>query len=371
MRRYFLGMAANYSREDRHLQLFSMGRREDLDDLKRFLERKYDGERAVLTKNGRSALTLALKANFDKGDKVIVNGFTCYAVYEAVKAAELEPIFVDINKSDLNFDLEKLEKSASDKVKGIIIQNTLGNPVDIVKIEKFAKEHGLLIIEDLAHCAGVRYSDGREAGTVGVATALSFGKDKSIDTISGGAVIFRRPYKNPIKAPTKSPKLSDHLRARCYPTFGAISRRLTTIHLGGALMRFLVAIHWVEKSADNKLDLTRRLSKFEAKRALLQIKSLSKNGEKPLRNFVLVNNRAEVLKKLKGAGYYFDGFWYEKPVSPARYYKKVHFPEKDCPNAVFVAEHIINLPNYYRKKNLEPAQKIIQEYLIKEGDGLE
>ena len=128
-------------------------------------------------------------------------------------------------------------------------------------------------------------------------------------------------------------------------------------------MRFLVKIHWVERSADNKLDLERHLSRFEAKRALMQVKSFVKSGEKPLRDFYLVKNRAEVLKKLQKAGYHMDGFWYEKPVSPERYYKKVHFPEKKCPNAVYVAEHIINLPKYYSKKALEPARKIIKEYL--------
>jgi dTDP-4-amino-4,6-dideoxygalactose transaminase len=237
--------------------------------------------------------------------------------------------------------------------------------VDIEKIEQFTKEHDLTIIEDLAHCAGVRYADGREAGTVGAAAVLSFGKDKSIDTISGGAVVLRYPYKNPIKAPSKHPKISDHLRARFYPFFGALCRKLSYVHLGGVLMKLLLAIHWVEKSADNKLDLERRPSKFEAKRALMQIKSLSRTGEKPLRTFYIVKEREKLLKELKEAGYYFDGFWYEKPVSPARYYKKVHFPEKDCPNAVYAAEHIVNLPRYYRKKNLEPAIKIIKKYLEK------
>lgn len=359
MKRYFLGLAAKYSREDRFAQLFSLGRTEDLTDLTKFLERKYNGERVILTKNGRSALALALKANFSKGDKIMVNSFTCYAVYEAIKAAELTPVFVDINLDNLNFDITKLDKNAA----GIIIQNTLGNPIDIAAVEDFAKKHNIAIIEDLAHCAGVRYDDGREAGTVGIATIMSFGKDKSIDTVSGGAVIFRKPYKNIVNAPNKSARLSDHLRARFYPTFGAIARKLTFVHLGGIFMRFLIKVHWIEKSADNKLDITRRISKFEARRALIQIKSLSRYGEKPLRDFCYVNNRQEVLNKLNKAGYYFDGFWYEKPVSPARYYKKVHFPEPDCPNAVYAAAHIINLPRFYRKKDLEPARKIINDYL--------
>ncbi|MBO7717875.1 DegT/DnrJ/EryC1/StrS aminotransferase family protein [Candidatus Saccharibacteria bacterium] len=363
MKYYFLGLAANYSREERLAHTFTRGRKEDLRDLENFLTRKYGGKRTILTKNGRSALTLALRANFNEGDGIIVNGFTCYAVYEAIKEAGLVPIFADIDLRDLNFSVKELEEVKTANPKGIIVQNTLGNPVDIVAIEQFAKDNNLVIIEDLAHSAGIKYPDGRETGTVGVATVLSFGKDKAIDTISGGAVILRAPHDNPIRAPKKAPKVSDYLRSRLYPTFGVIARVLTRVHLGGIFMRVLVKIHWVEKSADNRLDLTRRLCRFEAARALLQVKSLTYGGERPLREFCFVKNRREVLSKLKAAGYYFDGFWYEKPVSPERYYRRIDFPEEKCKNAVYAAKHIVNLPTYYRKKELEPARKIIAEYL--------
>lgn len=358
---YFLGSAANY-KERLWAHTFAVGLEKDRGALQRFLSQKYSGE-AILTKNGRSALALALKAYFEPGDAVIVNGFTCYAVYEAVKAAGLVPVWADINRENLNFDIESLKHIVEDKIKGIIIQNSLGNPVDIATIEKFTKKHNLAIIEDLAHCVGVKYADGREAGTVGAAVALSFGKDKSIDTISGGAVILRHPCKSTIKAPSKLPKVSDTLRARFYPLLGTISRGLSYIHLGGIWMRCLVKIHWVEKSADNRLDLERKIAKFEAKLALKQLKELKKSGEAPIREFCLVRDRAEVLKKLQARGYYFGGFWYEKPVSPERYYKKVHFPEDKCPVATEVVKKIINLPTYYNKKDLEPARKIIAKYM--------
>ena len=136
-------------------------------------------------------------------------------------------------------------------------------------------------------------------------------------------------------------------------------------------MRCLLAIHWVERSADNKLDLDRKMSKFEAKLALRQLRELRRTGKNggrgPIRDFYLVRDRGEVLKKLKQAGYYFDGFWYEKPVSPKRYYRRVHFPEESCPNAVAVAEQIINLPTYYSGADLAPARKIIEPYLIEKG----
>lgn len=362
MRHYYLGMAANYGGSEWARHTFSIGRKKDYGALKRYLSNKYGGE-TFLCKNGRSALCLALKAYFKPGDKVLVNSFTCYAVYEAVKKAGLIPVFVDISTEDLNFGVKELEGAVTDGVRGVIVQNTLGNPVDIVAVEKFAKEHGLLIVEDLAHCAGVKYRDGREAGTVGVATAWSFGKDKSIDTISGGAVVFRAPHECKIEAPSKAPKLSDHLRARFYPTFGAICRGLSYVKLGGVLMRCLVKIHWVEKSADNRLDLTELPSKFEARLALSQFMKMRKNGEPALREFCFVRDRKEVLLKLQKKGFYFSGFWYEKPVSPERYYKKVHFPESDCPKAVWVSEHIINIPNYYTRRDMVPAYKIIKPYL--------
>ena len=380
---YFLGLAAG--RKESSKQLFTHGTKEDCVKLSEFLKKKYGGE-VMLTKNGRSALALALKAYFDRGDKIIVNGFTCYAVYEAIKAAGLTPIWADISEGDLNYDAKTLRglealylghapgrspkstvpnrvPSSPSDIKGIIIQNSLGNPVDIGAVEKFARKHSLIIIEDLAHSVGVKYADGREAGTVGSATILSFGKDTAIDTISGGALILRKAIKNSIKAPSKRPRVSDTLRSRFYPLFGAICRGLSYIHLGGPLMRLLVKIHFVEKSADNKLDLNCRINKFEAKLALRQLKKLNSRGEKPLREFYLVNNREEVLSKLRKAGYFFDGFWYERPVSPERYYKKVNFPEEACPVATEVAKRIVNLPTYYNKKELAKAREIIKEYL--------
>lgn len=427
-RHYYLGQAANYSIGEVFRHLFTVGLTRDIDALKRYLVQRYKGEQAILCKNGRSALCLALKAYFEKGDYVIVNGFTCYAVYEAVIAAGLKPLFADISRDDLNFNINTLSEgmksvnsrharsgpssraelrsnrsssvadglestdSHAPKVRGIIIQNSLGNPVDIKAVEKFAKEHDLTIIEDLAHCTGVKYPDGRECGTVGAAAVFSFGKDKMIDTISGGAVVLRegllpsfetRPagpspwaagansrlarLRN-LSAPVKAPRLSDHLRAKFYPLFGLICRGLSYVHLGGLLMRGLVKIHWVEKSADNRLDLTRRISKFEAKLALEQFKKLKRSGEPPIREFAFVDNRGEVLEELARVGYYFDGLWYKQPVSPERYYKKVHFPEAECPNSVFVAEHIVNFPTYYARSDLKKAREIVKNHETKEGN---
>lgn len=369
MKRYYLGLNAGGPKIRECL--WGHGSAKTVRELSELLAKRYQGT-PMLTKNGRSALAIALKSYFDGGDKIIIAGFTCYAVYDAVKEAGMTPVFADINKKDLNFDIDTLEglieSSTGRGAKGIVIQNTLGNPVDIVKISSFAKKHGLTIIEDLAHSAGVKYFDGTEVGTVGAATALSFGKDKSINAITGGAVVLRAPIKHEIEAPFKNPRLSDVLRARFYPLFTGMSRGLNSIHLGGVIMKCFLAIRFVERSADSELDLKRRPPKFVTKIALKQIKDFHHRGQGVIRDFYLVKDRDEVLKKLRVAGYFFDSFWYEKPVSPSRYYKEVKFPEQKCPVAVEVSKEIINFPRYYSAKELEPALKIIKPYLIKEGE---
>lgn len=355
---YYLGLNANGPKVAE--AMFTHGTSKDLRELSEFLSEKYQGT-PILAKNGRSAIYFALKSYFEPGDKIIVNGFTCYAVYEAIIKAGMTPIFADIDAETLNYNTKTLEKIIDEKPRGIIIQNSLGNLVDIKKIKKFADSHDLIIIEDLAHLAGAKYNNDKEIGTIGDAAVLSFGKDKAINTISGGAVVLRTPAKHSVDPPVERPQFSDYLRARFYPFLCVICRGLNHIHLGGMLMRCLIKIHFVEKSADNKLDEYRRLSKFQAKLALKKFKNLK--GTKT-REFYFVSNRDEVLKKLRDAGYFFDSFWYEKPVSPKRYYKEVGFPEKACPVAIQVTEKIINFPLYYNKKDLKKALDIIKPYII-------
>lgn len=370
MRHYFLGLAAGLGAKGVWRHTFAIGREKDREELAQYLAKKYQGQ-AILTKNGRTGLAIALRALLEPGDEVIVNGFTCYAVYEALEAAGVRPVWADISPRDLNFSIETVRAAhrRAPGAKGIIVQNTLGNPVDIEKIEKFAKKHGMVIIEDLAHSVGMRYADGKEVGTVGEGVAFSFGKDKVVDASSGGAVVLRggaeKESSASLSLPSRRPRPSDVLRARFYPLLGAMTRGLSYVHLSGPFMRMLLKIHFVERSADNRLDFEAKIAKFEAKLALERLKRLPRRGRRPLRTFYLVRNRGQALKELQENGYYFSGFWYEKPVSPERYYDEVEFPEEDCPVATEVAAEIVNFPNYYNAKELLPARKIVETYEVK------
>ena len=362
----FLGAAANYKAKDILRHTFSFATKQSFDDLKMHLALRYktNYDNVVLYHTGRSALCAGIKATTPKNSKVLINGFTCHAVLEAVKTAGCIPIFADISPDTLHFDAKTLRQiyTKHPDLKTIIIQNSLGIPVDITAIERFANIHNLTIIEDLAHCTGVRYPDGREVGTVGKVAALSFGKSKSIDTISGGVLVVRDSSVKTPKQPTQRPQLSDSLRDRWYPFFGACMRGARHLKLHKIVTGILLKLHFIEKSADAKLSLNTRLTYWQAKLALRQFNKLPSKGRKPIRKHYLVQNREKLLQSFRAQGFFFDELWYDTPVSPARYYAKVHFPEKECPNSVKISQEIINLPTYYTQADLAPAIKIIKDH---------
>ncbi len=382
-----LGQASNYSMRQVWRHLFAYGNADSSAQLTAKLAQRYAAQphQVALYHTGRSALAATLMAVAPEGNvNVIIPGLTCIAVVRAVRAAHCRPVFVDIEPSNLEYNYDRLEaklqelaeNSANPSVNSpktidnndnvcynesiILVQNTLGISWNAQKLTEIAQKYHALIVEDLAHCAGRRYADGREVGTLGVAAALSFGKGKAIDTISGGAAIVRQGELPP--APTELPKLSDRLRDRWYPLFGAISRVTWKIGFGRIFMSGLVKIGWVQRSADAELNLNHRLTHWQAKLAAAQLDQLLCS---PLRNFRLVHNRDQVLRRLEQQGYNFTEIWYDTPVSPRRYLAEADFPMAECPVTVQIAEQIINIPSWYYQDRLSQAYAIIQEYEIK------
>lgn len=369
-----LGQASNYNFARALGHLFAHGGGKDSVALRNELASRYgaEAENVALYHSGRSALTVALEAVAKPGSKVIIPGLTCIAVIQAIKAAGMEPVFADITEENLEYGYKNLDNTAKVCYNGIIvIQNTLGCSWDVQKIEQVAKKYQLAIVEDLAHCAGRFYPDGREVGTVGQAAALSFGKGKAIDTINGGAVILRRAKTGdrerfpevmaqpPI--PSQLPKLSERLRDRWYPVLAGMCRTTWRIGLGKALMVMFVKFGWVKRSADTELDTDVRLTNWQAKLALKQLKTLPREA---LREFKLVERRADLLRELDRAGYNFHEIWYDTPVSPARYSSEADFPAEKCPKTVRISKQIINLPTWYPESKLVKAREIIAKYEI-------
>ena len=147
------------------------------------------GAHVLTYDSGRTALYYALMAlDVGKGDEVLVQAFTCVVVVNAIRKTGAMPIYVDIESDTLNMDPNEAENRITKKTKVIIIQHTFGLPANIDELLFIAKKYNIRTIEDCAHSLGAMYKDKR-TGTFADIGMLSFGGEKNISCVRGGALV--------------------------------------------------------------------------------------------------------------------------------------------------------------------------------------
>ena len=90
------------------------------------------------------------------GDEVIVSSQTHVATAHAIKSSGAKPIFIDSELKSGNLKISDIEKKINKRTKAITIVHYLGNPVDMIKINKLAKKHKLFVLEDCALALGAK-----------------------------------------------------------------------------------------------------------------------------------------------------------------------------------------------------------------------
>jgi len=144
---------------------------------------------AVATNSCTAALFLSLKVlGIKEGDEVITTPFTFAATANVIVHCRAKPVFVDIDEKTYNIDPDKLAEKITAKTKAIIVVHYGGQPADMKKAMKIAKEHNLKVIEDAAHAAGSEYEKGKKVGSLGNLTCFSFYPTKPITTGEGGMI---------------------------------------------------------------------------------------------------------------------------------------------------------------------------------------
>lgn len=140
-----------------------------------------------LLDSGRSALLVALRAmKLKEGDEVIVPGYTCIVVTNAIRAVGAIPKLIDIG-DNLNIDVSRIEKEIRPHTKAILAQHTFGLPCDTGQIRELCDQYNLCMIEDCAHALGAHVG-GQPVGTIADVAFFSFGSDKIVSSVRGGAL---------------------------------------------------------------------------------------------------------------------------------------------------------------------------------------
>lgn len=379
----FNSLGSNYNFREAVNILFTDGRKEYKDQLVKLLEEKYDGKVHLVYK-GREALSLALSVLDTRRKKIAINGFTCFAVYEPIEKAGFIPILLDIEKDNLNFSPETFENIAKrENLAAVIIQNTLGDPCDIVKIQKICRKYSILLIEDLAHSAGAVYSNGKEAGTVGDFVTLSFSQDKMIDAVSGGALVIRNKefIKDVFIKKNQSAKIQD----RIYPILTVLIRNLYPYIIGKGLHFLLKKIKVLSAPMDGHITPTAPIL-WQTKFAKLAFENLDKNlahrrriaeiyknnlngnliknnehisTSSNIRFPIYVKNRRGLIEYLKRHQFFVSDIWYDAPIAPHRFLSKTQYQEGQCPNAELISKTILNLPTH-KNISIKDAEQLVE-----------
>jgi dTDP-4-amino-4,6-dideoxygalactose transaminase len=142
---------------------------------------------------GRVALHAILRAlGVGPGDEVVLPGFTCVVVPNAVLYTGARPVYADIDATTYTLDVASIERCLSPRTRVILAQNTFGLPPDLDPLLSLARARGIRVVEDCAHGFGARYR-GRPAGTTVDAAFFSGQWSKPICTGLGGIAVTRDP----------------------------------------------------------------------------------------------------------------------------------------------------------------------------------
>jgi len=141
--------------------------------------------------NGTAALTsmfFALK--LPPGSEIMVPSYTFFATIVPMRLFGLVPVFVDIDPRSLNFDLADAKRRLTKNTKVVLPVHWIGLPNDMEAVCDWAKEKGLIVLEDACHAHGASLK-GKAMGNWGAMAAFSFQASKPLPAIEGGMAVYQ------------------------------------------------------------------------------------------------------------------------------------------------------------------------------------
>ena len=313
-----------------------------------------------------AALHLALVSlEISKGDEVITTPFTFAATANVIVHVGAIPVFVDIDPTTLNIDVNNIESKITSRTKAILPVHFAGQPCNMDGIMRIAKRHNLVVIEDAAHAIESVYK-GKKIGSIGLMTAFSFYATKNITTAEGGMLTT-----NSEKLMQKVQILSLHgISADAWKRYGREGYKHWDIIYPGYKYNMTdvqasFGLHQLKK-IDSFWKVRRRLVKiydqaFKSFPGILTLKrNSSKNCKDALHLYVIIvqteqlnADRDRILNAIQaeniGVGVHY------RAVHLHPYYQKTFdFKAGSYPNAEYASDRVISLPLYpaMKKKDI-------------------
>ena len=153
----------------------------------------YCGGRPVRAFNsGTCTMEIALRiagVGTRPGDEVITSPLTWVSTSNIVLDVGARPVFVDIDPTTRNLDLDRVDEAAGPNTRALIPVDLSGLPVDRDRLYGIARARGLRVVEDAAQSFGANWN-GEAIGCGGDFVSFSFHANKNITTIEGGCLVM-------------------------------------------------------------------------------------------------------------------------------------------------------------------------------------
>lgn len=344
------------------------------------------GSPAVIFGSGRDALLALLRSlPFETGSEIVIQGFTCVALPNAIHAAGFTPVFADIDPETLNIDIRALEGKITPRTKAVITQHTFGMLDDTKALKELCDRHGLLLIEDCAHILP-DVAGPKSIGAYADYMMLSFGRDKAVSGITGGAIVARGNAAV-LDALRDEETRARHMPLLCikrllwYPLLYFIAKPLYGIGIGKALLwlsakaRLLPPVLTGKEKCGYQSALLRKMPNACAALVTEEFRSFDRiNGHRrkltalykeaalrhkwdmpthvndrfPLQKFPLYAEKADDIRAtLKQKNIYLEDGWTGAAVCPRNVHlEAAGYVPGSCPNAERVARTVLTLPTH-------------------------
>jgi perosamine synthetase len=177
---------------------------------------------AIAVNSGTAGLHLAIRATgIHRGDIVLTTPFSFVASTNAILFENALPVFVDVDSTTGNMDVQQLAQAAGDliaggerarrwlprklpryfddagkeiqpRLKALLPVDVFGQPADMDPVRAVASQYQIPVIEDSCEALGATYK-GTPAGKTGDIGIFAFYPNKQITTGEGGMVVTDNP----------------------------------------------------------------------------------------------------------------------------------------------------------------------------------
>lgn len=318
--------------------------------------------------NGTDALSLVLMAwDVKEGDAVFVPDFTFFSTGEVVALNGATPVFVDVDQTTFNIDIDKLEKAIEKTIKEaklrpkvVIPVDLFGLPANYPEIEKVAKKYNLLVLEDGAQGFGGNI-DGKMACSFGDAATTSFFPAKPLGCFGDGGAIFTNNddlavLLNSLKIHGKGENKYDNVRV-------GVNSRLDTIQ--AAILKIKLRAF-----REHELDgVNRAFELYNSKLADYIVKPVIPNGY--YSSFAQYTIQLDSKEQRDGLQSHLKEhgipsmIYYVKPMHKQKAFSDVSYNENDFEVTNKLCDTVLSLPMhpYLKEEEIEKVAKSVNEFL--------